>query len=69
MEGLSYALNSAATSGSISGVTVYNGAPKVTHLLFDDDSFLFFKANTHEATTIKDILRRYEALSCQSINL
>lgn len=69
MEGLSHALSSAATRGSISGITVCSGAPKITHLLFTDDSFLFFKASTQEANVIKDILHRYEALSGQAINL
>lgn len=62
-------MKTAAGNGNISGITVCNGAPRVTHLLFTDDIFLFFKANIQEATIVKSILHRYEALSGQVVNL
>lgn len=44
-------------------------APTVSHLLFADDSFLFFQASTEESTNIKRLLRKYEECSGQSVNL
>jgi len=44
-------------------------APAVSHLLFADDCFLFFKANESEAQVMKDILYTYESTSRQAISL
>lgn len=41
---------------------------RVSHLLFADDSFFFFKANVVEATVVKNILQEYEDASGQSVN-
>lgn len=57
VEGLSMSLKSAATDASIQGCRICTGAPAITHLLFVDDSFLFFKANTEQANSIKEILQ------------
>lgn len=40
----------------------------MTHLLFADDSFLFFKATVEEPLSIKDILHSYEVFSGQAVN-
>lgn len=40
----------------------------ISHLLFADDSFLFFRANDNETTTVKRILQTYEEASGQEIN-
>lgn len=45
VEGLSLSLKDAANRSSISGCRICPHAPAITHLLFADDSFLFFKAN------------------------
>lgn len=42
VEGLSLSLSKAASEGSITGCQISPSAPKVTHMLFADDSFLFF---------------------------
>ncbi|XP_074352119.1 uncharacterized protein LOC141691283 [Apium graveolens] len=54
--------------GLINGCSIARGAPPVTHLLFADNCYLFFKANEGEARTIKNIIKRYEMLSGQVIN-
>lgn len=68
VEGLSLSLKSAAHTGVINGCCISPNAPSITHLLFADDSFLFFKATTTEAHSIKEILNRYEAVSGQAVN-
>lgn len=68
VEGLSSDLHQTAVEGSIHGTQVCQMAPIITHLLFADKSFLFFRANLLEATTIKSLLHNYEMLSGKSVN-
>lgn len=68
VEGLSSSLSTAAAEGSIHGSQISLNAPAVTHLLFADDSFLFFRADTTETTAVKEVLVEYERLSGQSVN-
>ncbi|XP_031099874.1 uncharacterized protein LOC116004082 [Ipomoea triloba] len=67
-EGLSLLLQQAESRGSFHGCRVARGAPSVSHLLFADDSLLFFKANAQEAGVIKQCLNKYEAMSGQAVN-
>ncbi|KAL8134372.1 hypothetical protein AgCh_009411 [Apium graveolens] len=68
VEGLSQSINKAAEDGDISGCQIVTNAPSVTHLLFADDKFLFFKATKLEAASVKRLLNRYEADSGQAVN-
>jgi len=68
-EGLSALIQDAEGRSDISGTRICNGAPIVSHLLFADDCFLFFKAQESEAMHMKNILATYEAASGQLINL
>lgn len=68
IEGLSDSLNLAATNGVINGCKISPTALVITHLLFADDSFLFFRADTVQATAIKGLLNAYEQQSGQSVN-
>lgn len=68
VEGLSNAIDEASSSNEISGCQICESAPVVSHLLFADDSFLFFKASAVEATNVKSLLVSYEKCSGQSIN-
>ena len=45
-EGLSCLLKSQRESSNLGGIQVAPSAPPVNHLLFADDSLLFFKANS-----------------------
>lgn len=54
---------------NLHGVTVCGGAPTLSHMLFADDSFLFFRANEREAKCIQNILSTYERTSGQAINM
>lgn len=68
VEGLSNTLDKAAERGEITGCRVSASAPEITHLLFADDSFLFFKAHVNEVLKIKSILEEYATQSGQAIN-
>lgn len=39
--------------------SVCRGSPTVSHLLFADDSFLFFRASESESTIVKNVLLQY----------
>ena len=58
-EGLSCLLKSKIQSSSLSGIKVAASAPMVSHLLFTDDSLLFFKANRESTETVMDVLNTY----------
>ncbi|XP_039687912.1 uncharacterized protein [Medicago truncatula] len=53
----------------LTGTKVCRQAPSVSHLLFADDCFLFFKANEGQAHVMKHILSTYELASGQVIGL
>ena len=58
-EGLSCLLKSRIQSSSLSGIKVAASTPMVSHLLFADDSLLFFKANRESAEVVKEALNTY----------
>ena len=68
-EGFTALLKKAKSEGRIKGVSICRGAPKVTNLMFADDSLLFCQATRDEGETIAKILQTYERASRQSINL
>jgi len=67
VEGLSSLISDADVQNNILG-TSGRGAPPVSHLLFADDCFLFFRAEEEQAQRMKNILLNYEAASGQSIS-
>ena len=58
-EGISCLLKSRSQSSNLSGISVAASAPMVSHLLFADDSLLFFKANRENADEVMDVLHIY----------
>jgi hypothetical protein len=68
-EGLSSLIRDAETRGVLTGTKICRRAPPVSHLLFADDCFLFFKADVGEVNVMKDILTLYEIASGQAISL
>lgn len=68
VEGLSREITKASNAEAINGCRVCTSAPAITHLLFADDSFLFFKATNEETTKIKMLLKEYERVSGQAVN-
>ena len=58
----------AARNNKLSGISICRGSPRITHLLFADDSILYCKASGLESRELVNILRRYEEASGQKIN-
>ena len=54
--------------GNIQGVSRFKNEPKISHLFFTDDSFLFCRAKVEEVKSIQTILKVYEKASGQQIN-
>lgn len=67
-EGLSSIIRRNEEAGLIHGCSIARGAPAISHLLYADDCYFFFRANKSEANVMKRILGRYESISGQMIN-
>ena len=67
-EGLSALLRKAEKDQKISGVSVCRGGPKISHLLFADDSLLFCRASSADCHHLMEVLEKYERASGQMIN-
>ena len=55
--------------GRIHGVSVCRRAPKITNLMFADDSLLFCRATQGEVEVINEVLQVYAHASGQCINM
>ena len=67
-EGLHGLINQASLSGEIQGYQLCRNSPKLTHLLFADDSLLFCRATVQECQKVLEILEKYGRCSGQQIN-
>jgi hypothetical protein len=68
-DGFSKVLLEELTHGRIEGVKVCRRAPVISHLLFADDSLLFFRANVQQAERVKASLEKYCSGTGQLINV
>nr|KYP42577.1 hypothetical protein KK1_036020 [Cajanus cajan] len=68
MEGLSSLIHKAELLGNMHGIQICRGAPKMHHLMFADDVFLFFQASEKETNEVATILKTFEVASSQAIN-
>ena len=59
-EGLSRALEAECAAGMITPLKVARGSPGISHLLFADDSLLFFKAHGDEARRLKNAINIFQ---------
>ena len=59
-EGLSMALDKQCEDGTITPIKVARGSPVISHLLFADDSLLFFKAPESQALRVKDTISLFQ---------
>ena len=62
-------LHKAEMERQIRGVSICRGAPRITNLLFADDSLIFCQATQNEVREISKILQVYAGASGQCINL
>lgn len=56
VEVLSDMIDRAQRNGLITSISIATNAPYISHLLYDDDIFLFCRAKPEEAKTITNIL-------------
>ncbi|KAK5836892.1 hypothetical protein PVK06_012697 [Gossypium arboreum] len=68
-EGLSCLLNEAKAKNCLKGALIGKRKLSITHLLFADDCIIFGDASDEGAYTVRNILREYEAVLGQKINL
>ena len=62
-------MQKAELEGSIHGVSICRRAPKISHLLFADDSLLFCQATKRETQETLDVLKLYAEASGQCLNM
>lgn len=67
-EGLSAMIRRNEIAGLVYWCTIARGAPTISHLLFADDCYFFFRAVDTEANFMKRILNRYEEISGKMVN-
>ncbi len=58
-DGLSLLLDEKVQSGDITPVRICRQAPGISHLLFADDTLLFFSADNHQAEVVQEVLDNY----------
>jgi hypothetical protein len=68
-EGLSCLLKHRVQSPALKGLQVATSAPSINHLLFADDSLLFFQASVEGAVEINSVLEAYCNASGQRVNM
>lgn len=67
-EVLSGLCHKAQLRGDITSISVARHSPRISHLLFADDTMFFLKANAANSTALHSILHDYELASGQLIN-
>lgn len=67
-EGLSSLLRKYEERNWLLGVKICRRAPVISHMLFADDSYLYCRADTNDATKVMEVLYKYEKASVQRIN-
>lgn len=68
-EGFTSLLQKAELEGVIHGVSICRQAPRISHLLFADDSLLFCQAIDKETRVVLEISKLYTEASGQCINM
>jgi len=67
-EVLSSLCNKAQVHGSLTGLRVARGSPRVNHLLFADDTMFFCRSDLRSCGKLQEILQKYERASGQQIS-
>ena len=69
MEAFSALISDASNRNLLNGVSICRGCPRVTHLIFADDSLFFCKAESAEVSKFVEVLKLFKAASGQKINM
>jgi len=67
-DGLSLLMKQAVEEPQLQAISICRQAPRISHLLFADDTMLMFRANGEQARKIKEVLKMYESSTSQLIN-
>lgn len=67
-DALSSLVNKAIVEDGLVPVRIFRNAPAISHLLFADDSLLFFRATGQQAAMVKGLLNTYALSTGQLIN-
>ncbi|KAK9984588.1 hypothetical protein SO802_034113 [Lithocarpus litseifolius] len=67
-EGLLALIKASVCNGSMDGITICRGGPKLSHLFFADDSLIFCKASIAKCESLQRVLEVYEQASGQQLN-
>ena len=68
-EGLSTLIQHELDNGGLQDFHISRRGPGISHLLFADDSLMFFRGTVHQAGIVKSILDRYECSTGQLVSL
>ncbi|CAL1376389.1 unnamed protein product [Linum trigynum] len=68
-EGFAALLRKAISEEKLEGIKVAHRAPRISHLFFADDSYLFLRGSLQECENLLEVLNEYEELSGQKVNL
>ncbi|KAM0827328.1 hypothetical protein ACQ4PT_068268 [Festuca glaucescens] len=66
-EGLSALFQNADADGSLQGIQICMGAPRINHMFFADDALIFMKVNEANARKLQQILAAYEVELLESL--
>ena len=67
-EGLSALIKTSVCNGSMEGIAICHGGPKLSHLFFADDSLIFCNASLAECDSLQRVLEANERASGQQLN-
>ena len=67
-DALSALLHKAMRDDGLEALKICRRAPEISHLLFADDTLLFFRASSEQATIVKGVLNTYAEAMGQLIN-
>ena len=68
-EVLSHLMTNASEINCLKGMKISTSGPTINHLLFADDALFFCHAHPKSCSTIMRVLREYEHVSGQAVNL
>jgi hypothetical protein len=66
--GLSCFLKDAIARNRLQELVICRGAPGISHLLFANDSLLFFKASSDQAEVVREVLQQFEGCTGQLLS-